>query len=160
MSDTLKIFVDRLNDGSSSKWESNLEPIFLGPNEKELQFNKPVHVKGEAYITDKHLVLHLHAETKIEMPCAICNNMIEIEIKVHNYYHAEPLEDIKSAIFDSQEVLREAVLLELPKKVECKGGNCPERGILSAYLRSPKKEEKEDIYFPFSDIDQIDKENS
>jgi uncharacterized metal-binding protein YceD (DUF177 family) len=145
-----KILIDRLKRGQSQKIDEQLEPLVLGPNEPELQFAFPVTVKGEAYIAETHLVIHLDAATKVLMPCAVCNQMIKVELKSLGFYHTEPLEAIPNAIFDYGEPLREALLIELPKTVECKG-SCPERPLIAPYLRS---EVRNDQYHPFADIDE------
>ena len=77
--------------------------------------------------------------------------MIEIDLKIDNFYHAEPIEQIKGAIFNFSEALREALLIELPRTTECNQGNCSERKTLTPYM---KPEEKERNHFPFADIDQ------
>ncbi len=150
MTELFKIWIDRLKGGTTQKIEENLDPSFLGPNEPELRFAFKVHVKGEAYLTNAHLIIHLKAQTKISMPCAICNEMIDTGLKVDNFYHTEPIEEISGACFDYAQVLREALLIELPKTIECNGGNCPERIAMEPYLR-PKTRGKT-TYFPFDHL--------
>ncbi len=129
---TFKILIDRLKGGQTQKIEEMADPAFLGPDEPELRFQAKVSVKGEAYLAEADLIIHLKARTKIQMPCAVCNKMIEVHLQVDNFYHAEPIEEIPSAVFDYSEALREALLIELPRTVECNGGTCPERPINSA----------------------------
>ena len=105
-------------------------------------------VNGEAYLTNEHLILHLNAVTCATMPCAICNALIETELKIDHFYHAEPLEEIRCAVFDYSVALREALLLELPRTVECNGGNCPDRTIISPYMRSITPTDN----FPFQNL--------
>jgi uncharacterized metal-binding protein YceD (DUF177 family) len=149
------ILIDRLRGGQTQAINESLPPDVLGPNEPELVFAFPVQVKGEAYLTDDHLIIHLAARTKISMPCAICNKMIDQELKVDNFYHTEPLENIRSASFDFSEALREALLIELPRTVECNGGNCPDRDSIKPFL----KESREETYHPFADIEDLKQEN-
>ncbi len=146
-----KILIDRLKGGHTQKIEEDFDPSFLGPDEPDLRFPKKVRVKGEAYVTDAHLIIHLKAETQVSMPCAICNQMIGADLKVDSFYHTEPIEEIPSAVFDPSEALREALLIELPKTVECNGGNCPERATMAPYLRPEARKEKT-TYFPFADL--------
>lgn len=153
MNAVFKILIDRLKGGLTQKIEEGFAPGFLGADEPELQFRSKVNVKGEIYLTDAHLVIHLKADTKIFMPCAVCNEMIEFPLKVENFYHTEPLEEIRGAVYDYSEALREALLIELPKIIECNGGDCPNRPILKPYLRSETRADKT-TYFPFSDIDE------
>ena len=151
MTSDFKILVDRLKGGQVEKIQGFFDPVFLGIEEKELVFSSPVEVKGEAYLSEEHLVLHLSGATEAKMPCAICNQMIAVPLKVTNFYHTEPIESIVGAIFDFSEPLREALLIELPKVVECQGGQCPERTALKPYMRS-KKRSNNTTYYPFSDL--------
>lgn len=149
---TLLILIDRLKGGQTQKIEEGLDPAFLGPDEPELRFKAKVNVKGEAYLTDAHLIIHLKAQTQVSMPCAVCNQMIHIDLKVDDFYHTVPIEEIPSAVFNYSEALREALLIELPKTVECNGGNCPDRATITPFLRTETRTEKT-TYFPFADMD-------
>lgn len=148
---TFNILIDRLKGGQTLKIEEKADPAFLGPDEPELLFKTPVTVKGEAYLTDDHLILHVTAATKVEMPCAVCNAMISVDLKVTDYYHTEPVEEIRSAVYDFSEVLREALLIELPRTVECSGGKCPDRAKIEPFLRPQDR-----TNFPFADINKED----
>lgn len=154
MQEAFKIWIDRLGEGRLQAIEGSFDPSFLEVDEKELQFRFPVHVKGKAYVADQHLVIHLAANTVATMPCAICNEMVETELKVEHFYHSEPINEIPNAVFNFGAPLREALLIELPKYFECCQGNCPERATLAPYLRSYKKEEQQEegFNFPFSDL--------
>ena len=149
MKESFQILVDRLKGGGTQKIDESFSPAFLQIEEKELRFDAPVAVKGEAYLTENELILHLRASTEAAMPCAICNKMIRTKLKIDDFYHAEPLKDIPGAIFDYREALREGLLIEVPQFVEC-GGKCPERPSITPYLRAEKRAEK--TYFPFKDI--------
>jgi uncharacterized metal-binding protein YceD (DUF177 family) len=151
MSDPFKILIDRLKGGQTHKIEEALDPRFLGPDEDALKFFSKVIVKGDAYVTEAHLIIHLKGGTKVLIPCAVCNQMTEVELKVDNFYHTEPMEEIKSAIFDYSEALREALLIELPRTVECNQGKCPERELIKPFLRSKERDDKSQ--FPFADLD-------
>lgn len=152
MTDDFKIYIDRLKGGAAQKIDFLLEPSFMDINEPELSFPAPVRVRGEAYLTDDHLVLHLQAAAIAERPCAICNKIIKTEVSVNNFYHTEMLKDIPSAVFDYSEALREALLVELPLVVECNGGKCPERESLTPFMRSKDRKENP-TYLPFTDMD-------
>lgn len=152
MSEPFKIYIDRLKGGAVEKIDARLDPSFLDVNEPELSFSAPVHVKGEVYLTDEHLVIHLQAITVAMRPCAICNKIIQTELSVNNFYHTEEVQEIRSAIFDYSETLREALLVELPLVVECSGGKCPEREALAPYIRAKDRVENP-TYLPFTDID-------
>jgi uncharacterized metal-binding protein YceD (DUF177 family) len=147
-----KIYIDRLKGGQTAQIEGSFDPSFLEIQEPELRFHTPVKVQGEAYLTDDHLVLHMTASTIAEMPCAICNEMIRTKLAIKDFYHTEGLSEIPSAVFDISAPLREALLIELPRTVECNEGHCPSREVLKPFMRPEKGPEKTD-YFPFSNID-------
>lgn len=154
MSDFFVILIDRLKGGRSQKIEGAFDPAFLQVDEPDLRFATQVHVQGEAYLTDAHLIIHLKAHTAASMPCAVCNQMIAAILKLDNFYHTAPVEEIRGAKFDFTEALREAFLIELPKTIECNGGNCPERATMTPYLR-PSVPTKKTTYFPFADVDKL-----
>lgn len=152
MQEVFKIWIDRLGEGNVQKIDGSFDPAFLEIEEKELQFRVPVRVVGEAYLADQHLIIHLRAQTKATLPCAICNQMIDMDLKVENFYHSEAITEIPSAVFDLSAPLREALLIELPHYLECNGGNCPERANLAPYLRSTPKTDSKNINLPFADL--------
>jgi len=148
MNDTCKIYIDRLTQGKGEHIEESLSPEFLDVDEADLAFQKNVLIRGEAYLTGDHLVLRLKVEAKVLMPCAICNEMVEIPIEIEQFYHTKELEAIPSHVYDFTTELREAILLEVPSFVECKR-NCPERAKLKKYFH---KEESEGGNNPFSNL--------
>lgn len=152
VSSSFEILVDRLRGGQVQKIQESFDPSFLEIQESELAFHVPVVVKGEAYLTESELILHLNATTRASMPCAICNKMIDKELKITGFYHAQPLDEIKGAIFDFREALREALLIEVPRTIECNGGKCPERATIAPFLRPEARVEKT-TYFPFKDLE-------
>ncbi|HSX38785.1 MAG TPA: hypothetical protein VLE95_08200 [Chlamydiales bacterium] len=156
MQEAFKIWIDRLGNGCVQKIEESFDPSFLEIHEKELQFRSPVEVTGEAYLAEQHLVIHLNARTKASVPCAICNEMFDIELKTGPFYHSEELAVIPEAVFDFSLPLKEALLIELPRYFECCHGKCPERDALAPYLRPPQNREKETkIHFPFADLENL-----
>ena len=154
MQEAFKIWIDRLGNGAVQKIEGSFDPSFLEIDEKELQFHFPVEAAGEAYLAERHLVIRLKARTKASVPCAICNEMFDVELKTDNFYHSEELAQISGAVFDFSVPLREALLIELPCYFECCNGKCPERDSLAPYLRAAqKKESDKKIHFPFADLE-------
>lgn len=152
MNNLFQIWIDRLKNGQRQKIDESFAPDFLDLREEELKIHSPVIVQGDAYLTENELILHYSAKTQFAMPCAICNQMIEVDLSIKDCYHAEPLEDITSGIYDYKEVLRESLLIELPKYVECTEGKCPERETIAPYMRQKQKEEP-NTHFPFSKLD-------
>lgn len=152
MSNPFQIWIDRLKNGQTQLINESFTSEFLDLREEELILNAPVIVTGEAYLTESELILHLKASTRAMMPCAICNQMVQIELSIKDFYHTQPIDEIPSGIYDYQEALREALLIELPQYVECNPGKCPDRKVIAPYMRSEKKT-GENTHFPFSNLD-------
>lgn len=150
----LKIYIDRLKGGHPLKIEECLSPDFLDIHEEELHFKEPVHIQGEAYLADDHLVMHLSIETEALLPCSICNDAVRTPIVAKNIYLTEPLSDIKTAIFDLTDHVRESILIQVPLFAECNGGKCPDRDNIKKFLKPEEKSSKsgEVSYFPFADL--------
>ena len=146
----LKILTDQLRDGKREKIEHILPPDFLGIQEPSLVFQSPIHLKGEAYATDEHLLLQLSAQTECEMPCSICNEMTLVPLKTEEIYHLIPFTDLKTPIFDFTELVREEIVLLIPLFVECRQGKCPDRKQVSKLMKKPSHE-----HFPFADLESI-----
>lgn len=154
MDDPFLIYVDRLKGGQIHSISGAFSPEVFEVEESDLQFLHPVEVSGEAYVSDDHLVIHLNGKTKAAMPCSVCNEMIPTEVVAKEYYHTEPLSEIRGAIFNFKEQFREAFLTELPLYVECGNGNCPERSALIPFMRANKEKEtaEKEVHYPFSDL--------
>ncbi len=145
MENSLKIYIDRLGDGHTEKIEETIPPETIGVDEKDLQFKSPILLSGKAYLAEDHLIIHLKIKTEADMPCLICNDQIQKKITIPSFYHTEEIADIKGHIYDYTAPMREAILLEVPSYVECRG-NCPKRGELKNYL------DKGEAQFPFADL--------
>jgi uncharacterized metal-binding protein YceD (DUF177 family) len=143
------IWIDRLKNGKVQLINESFDPAFLDIQEEELRPHSSILATGEAYLTENELIVKLQASTDVMMPCAVCNQMIPKTLAIKDFYHAQPITEIPSAVFDFQPFLREALLLELPHYAECNQGKCPERGNLTPYL----KVEQEKNNFPFSNLD-------
>lgn len=154
--DRFKIFVEQLRDGSTEEINETFTPDFLEINERDLSFTHPVNVQGQVYLADDMLVFHLDVDTIATIPCAICNNPADVEIKIEGLYHAVPLDEIKGAVYDFREILRETILLEVPILAECGQGKCPQRKSLEKYFKkesAPGSEADEEGYKPFAGLD-------
>lgn len=159
MDNILHIYVDQLREGHVEQIDTTVEPAILDVNEEDLHFNQPVNIQGEAYLAENMLVLHLDLFTTATIPCAICNRLVESEIKILGFYHAVPLQEIKSKVYDMHHIIRETILLETPTFVECDPKGCPERKDLEKYFKKPHDSSSqtdqdggEDGYQPFADI--------
>jgi uncharacterized metal-binding protein YceD (DUF177 family) len=147
MSHAYLIQLDLLRTGVTQNFTMSLSPEFLELQEEEVRMEHPVGVKGEAYLAKERLVLRLDAQTMVTLPCAVCNRMILVPLVTKGVYHTISLADHEEAFFDLRPIVREELLIEIPKTAEC-GGTCSERETIAPYLK------KTDIkhYFPFSDL--------
>lgn len=154
MDDTFNIYIDQLRYGQERKIKESLSPDFLEVNEKDLCFKKNIEVDGVAYLAQQELIIHWNVETEALISCSICNDNVPIDINIRNFYHSEPISNIKSGIFNFKNLLRETILLEVPPFAECKEGNCPSRKEIAKYLKKPAERPEEDEgYHPFADFD-------
>lgn len=149
-----KIYIDRLKHEEKESIDQEVPSEFLDVREEDLSFPTPVKIKGEAYLADEHLILHLHLKTTAALPCAICNQLVQIPISIDDFYHSEPIDELRSPTFDYTEALREAILLQVPPFAECHRGNCPERATISPYLKKKDPKTETPSHFPFADLDK------
>lgn len=152
-----KIYVEQLRDGHTEELKERFESQFINIKERDLAFLDPVSVEGETYLAENSLIVHFDIQTVATIPCSICNEPVKVKIEKKDFYHAEPLEQIKSGIYDFQEILREDILLETPKFAECNQGNCPHREEVKKFLKKSRSEEQkrsgeEDGYQPFANL--------
>lgn len=154
--DRFRIFVEQLRQGHTEEIDEKFSPDFLEISERDLSFSELVIVCGQVYLADEMLVLHFDINTVATIPCAICNGPANVDIEIKGFYHAVPLDEIKGAIYDFREILRETILLEVPILTECHQGNCPQRQSLEKYFKkesTPGTEEEEEGYRPFAGLD-------
>lgn len=152
--ENLKIYIDRLKSGDTVKIEETLQPDFLAIEDEELLFEDPIELKAEAYLADEHLVIQLNIATTAYLPCSICNDPVPTPISAKNIYITYPLSEIKGAIFDLTEQVRETTLLQTPLFAECNEGKCPEREMIKKFLKADENPAApcETINFPFADL--------
>lgn len=149
--DIFRIYIDRLRDGDTEEFDQKVPPDFLDVCEEDLHFDDPVSFRGEAYFADGDLILHFFIATTATLPCSICNEPVKVPIEEFEFYHAEPVSEIKTGIFNFKELLREAVILEVPGFIECNNGNCPNRQNVSKYLKEEGGGDQ--VYHPFADLE-------
>lgn len=150
--ESLKIYIDRLRHEHKVVIQETLPPQFMDVNEEGLQFKAPITVSAECYLAEDHLVIHLSVSTTALLPCAICNELVEHPIKIKNLYSTIPLDDIKGAIFDLTQEIRDQVLLQLPLFTECSQGECPERIAMKKFLKPAPESPIEPEHFPFKNL--------
>lgn len=135
MDDTFKIFVLRLKEGHQEHLREELSPEFVDIQESDVKFQVPVRVEGLASLSDDTFLLKLHVETEVTLPCAICNQPVQVPLSIPDFLFTAPLSEVRGGVFDYRDTLREAILLEIPPRAECGGGDCPERAVLAQYLK-------------------------
>jgi uncharacterized metal-binding protein YceD (DUF177 family) len=154
MEDEFKIYIDQLRDGHEQEISESFSPAFLDLHDDELAFEKNVDVNGTAYIAEDELLIRWSVEAEALVPCAICNEVVAVPIRIEDAYQAIPRAEIRSGIYSFKELLREALILEVPSFVECHGGKCPKRKEVKKYLKedSSQGEADDEGYRPFADL--------
>ena len=155
MEDRFILYLDRLKGGQKALLDGSYSPGFLQISEEDLLFKTPVEVRGEAYISGEHLVIHFSEKSKALMPCRICNEMTEVVLTVAAGYHTLSLPTYGQNTFSFADILREALLLELPKFVECHNGHCPQRAVIEPYLHKQEKKKDDETHYPFSELEKL-----
>ncbi|HEY4831693.1 MAG TPA: hypothetical protein VIH61_03940, partial [Waddliaceae bacterium] len=154
--DAFIIYINPLKKGKVEAIDQRFSPDFLDVREEDLEFNFDVAVKGQAYVADQDLILHLDIKTRGTIPCSICNEPVDVDVELKGFYYVEPLINIKSGVFDMREPIREAVLLETPSFIECHQGKCPQRKNIEKFLSHPgeERESGEEVgdYHPFKNL--------
>jgi uncharacterized metal-binding protein YceD (DUF177 family) len=155
MEEEFKIYVDQLRDGHEKQIRESLDPAFLDVHEPDLEFEKNIELEGVAYTAEDELILHWNIKAEALVPCSICNEKVPVEIDIDSFYHSEPVAEIKGAVFNYKNLLRETILLEVPPFAECNGGNCPKRKDVAKYLKTSldNQTDEDEGYRPFADLD-------
>lgn len=151
MEEAFKIYVDRLQGKEEEVLEETFSPKDISLNDSEALFTSPILLKGEAFVAEGNLVLHLNIETRVALTCAICNETVDVKMHIRDFYHNEDLLQIQGGVFNFKELLREILFLELPVVAECNNGDCPERKNLVKFLNK-KNTQDANSYHPFSDL--------
>ena len=146
MGSMFKIFTEQLRDGRKEKIDLTIAPDFLDMHEAEISLSSPVEIRGEAYVTETHLIFHLDAKVEIVMPCAICNQPTSLILRAQNIYSTLPLDTLPSTIYDYRDLIREELVLLVPQFIECQKGRCPARADLEHYTKKP------DVPSPFANL--------
>lgn len=143
-----KIYIDRLKNDDTEEIREVVDPDFLQEGEEEAIFVQKVNISGRAYLANHHLILDLKIKATATLPCSICNEKVETPIEVDDFSQTVELSEIKSSVYDYASEVRDAVLLKLPQFIECHHGHCPQRKVISKYLKKPS----DDTHSPFSEL--------
>ena len=146
MDEEFTIYVDRLRNGAVEAIDLTLSADCLEQDDERLRFEGVVVIRGEAYVAEDELVLHLSLEATALVPCVICQKELQLPLVVKGLYHAEPLKQVPTALYCFRLLVRETLILEAPQLAEC-GGKCPERKDIEHYLSKGDAQ-----YHPFADL--------
>jgi hypothetical protein len=146
-----KIYIDRLKNGQEI-YDETVPPEFLKIQEQALHFRENIRIKGMTYLTSTHLITCLNIEASAFIPCCICNEMVRIPITIKNLCLSHPIEEIKTAIFDLSDEIRESILIDIPQFTECNQGKCPHRSFVQQFLNKKSTPSHDTSHFPFSDL--------
>jgi uncharacterized metal-binding protein YceD (DUF177 family) len=151
--DIFSIYTDRLAEGKEEVFSFAADSTFLEVEEEELSYTGDVQIDGKAYLAGHELIIHIDSEAQAVIPCAICNAPVVVPIAIKKLCLAIPAEEFTSGIFSFRGPLRESIILETPRYVEC-GGNCPQRALMARYLKQEKDTGKDEgeTYHPFADL--------
>jgi hypothetical protein len=144
----IKIYIDRLINEEQFEQEGKLPGSILELNETEAKASD-INYDISAYLADDHLVMNFDADCSIQMPCKICNELTNLEIKLSHQTLLLPLSEIKKGVFEASESIREQILLNIPPFAECQG-NCPEREFVKKFLK--KHDPAGETYKPFQGL--------
>lgn len=140
----LIVRLDAIREGRQLQIQEKVSADFMEIDSEDLAFRSEIEVKGVAYLASQELVLRVSATTKAQLPCVVCNRMVEVPVIVEELYHVVPCGKVRNGIFDYSPLIRENLILTAPKFAECTGeGCCPEREVISRYLQkeTPLSEE-------------------
>lgn len=152
MTETFKIFLDRLFDGKEQILQDSIPKEFLFVDEEELKFEGPVEIKGKAYLAYDHLVIRLNAEALVNLPCVICTQPVSFFLKIKDRTHSIPIKEISGKIFSFKDLLKEELLLEVPQTKEC-NDLCKERKNIAPFLNKKQQNDNPENHFPFSGLE-------
>ncbi len=152
MKNRLEIYLEKMQNGGQEVINTSSSPSFMDVDEWSVQFESPISVRGRAYLTHDHLVLHLSAQTVSRIPCSICSEKVDVGVRVPEFCHAKKIGEIKGRVYNYSMLIREAILLETPTYVEC-DQKCFKREELNQYLCSPHAKDR--AQFPFRNLKKM-----
>lgn len=139
MSDLLKIYIDRLRNGQTERFEGQAAPAILELEDPEVQALCPIDFSVKAYLSYNELIVDLMVKTYVTIPCALCNEKESICIEVRHHQEVIPISEIKGQIYDITQLLREAVILNLPSFIRCGKDHCKNLQTIEKYLSNKEK---------------------
>lgn len=108
---------------------------FMEVEEPYMGFTGEIQVQGRCELMDQGISLLLDIEAKTIQPCTVCNENTSATISIKQLHHFEKNPETCNNVFDFNDIVREAVLLETPEFIECLEGNCEARNDVKKYLK-------------------------
>jgi len=146
----LILYLDHLQPDEEMAVSYTIDPAFLDFNPKdEVQPSRPVVVEGTCSLVDDFVILNLLVKAFFSVHCAHCNEQFEYEVCIDHFAHQELLENIEQKKWNLSEIVREAIVLELPFFPQCGGKKCLHIDELRKYFHVQTQEKDEGNSSPF-----------
>lgn len=136
-SDNLKLYIYRLKlPGDKEIIQYSLPADQIREPGEETLFASPISVDGSLERIDHDVWgLFLNVTTDLGVRCCVCNEVFSHHVAIKNMSHFIHYEENKSGVFDCKELIRQELLLECDRFLECQNDGCPKRGGMSDFLR-------------------------
>jgi len=149
---SLRIHVEQLENGGSLEIKETLPAsLFMEVEDEELSFPGNVEVEGKAYLADSHVVVHFSLKCQAKLLCTVCNEPFTLPIEISNAYITRDAEELNGGVYPYGEDIKEEILLKIPAYAQCKEEGCPQRNVVSPFLKLPSAKADE-VYYPFKDL--------
>ena len=146
MSRVLRVRVDGSHIDGEVEFEERLPPEFLDlPQGDELSAASDILVSGRAYRASEWIMIQADVTVSMCLPCSMCNDMCTFSIELTSWEQSLPASSMKDGMIDLSEVLREAILLEVPFFVRCCGDTCRNDDEFRKYCMSENKISADDV---------------
>lgn len=136
-SDSLKLYICRLKlPGEKEVITYSLDPEHIREVGEEELFCSPICVDGSLERIDHEFwALSLNIKTQFNARCCVCNELFLRPVMIRDISHFIHYEESKTGIFDCKQLIRQELLLECDHFLECQSLGCPQRRMISDFLR-------------------------
>jgi uncharacterized metal-binding protein YceD (DUF177 family) len=147
---SLIVSLDHLNTDEEMPISFVLEPSFLELSpQDEMKPSRPVVIEGTVSLVDDYVLLNMEIRAFFHVHCASCNDVFEYEVCLDQFSHQELLENIARRKWDVSEIVREAIVIELPLFPQCGGKECLHMDEIQKYFHTLSEEKEEEKSSPF-----------
>jgi len=141
----LRVRIDGSIEGNEVLFEEQLSPDFLDlPQGDELLPVTDIDVCGRAYRASDWIMVEGSVKAQLSLPCATCNERTVFSVEISPWELNLPVDLAKDGMLDLTEVLREAILLEVPFIVKCGGETCRNESEIRKYLAPEGRHQTDD----------------